>query len=188
MTGGNVLVFLSSHRKKSNSSILGKMAAQGAAAAGARVETIRLPDLTINPCHGCDYCQTKERRGCVQKDDMIPLYSKLLAADAIVLAGPVYWFSICAQTKLLIDRFYALGGENSHLLADKKIGLILTYGDADPFTSGAVNALRSFQDMFRYIGAEIVDMVYGSAEKAGEIAKKPDLLKRAEALGKALAG
>lgn len=187
MNKKNVLVFLGSYRKNSNSTILGEEVVRGALDSDAGVETVRLSEVNINPCHGCDYCQAEDRPGCIQKDDMTPLYAKLLAADAIVLAGPVYWFSICAQIKLLIDRLYALGGNSGHQLAGKKIGIILTYADSDPFTSGAVNALRTFQDIFRYIGAEIAGMVYGSAWKPGGMKDNQILLEKAFELGKTLA-
>jgi len=79
-----------------------------------------------------------------------------------------------------------LGSEEGYGLRGKKIGIILTYADADPFRSGAVNALRSFQDSFRYIGAEIVDMVYGAASQAGEIRKNVELMASAVELGRKL--
>ena len=60
----------------------------------------------------------------------------------------------------------------------------MSYGDADPFASGCVNALRTFQDAFRYAGAKIVGMVYGSAFGAGEIRANESLMKAAEDLGK----
>ena len=53
----------------------------------------------------------------------------------------------------------------------KRIAIAMSYGDVDPVKSGCVNALRTFQDAFRYTGSKIVGMVYGSAMKAGEIAK-----------------
>ncbi len=81
---------------------------------------------------------------------------------AILVASPVYWFTISAQTKLCIDRWYALQGSQGNELAHKKFGLILTYGDTDPYTSGAINAIRTFQDMIRYIDADSVGIVYGS--------------------------
>ena len=62
----------------------------------------------------------------------------------------------------------------------------MSYGDSDPFNSGCVNALRSFQDAYRYAGARIVDMVYGSAEEPGEIASNAELMARAEEIGKKL--
>ena len=62
----------------------------------------------------------------------------------------------------------------------------MSFGDTDPFTSGAINALRSLQDSFRYVGAKIAGIVYGSALNAGDISRNTDLLKTAEKLGKKL--
>jgi hypothetical protein len=80
-----------------------------------------------------------------------------------------------------------LGGEEGYELAGKRFGIVLTYADADPFSSGAVNALRTFQDAFNFIGAKIVGMVYGSAWKAGEIRRNEALMAEAYELGKKLA-
>ena len=63
----------------------------------------------------------------------------------------------------------------------------MSYADSDPFTSGCVNALRTFQDAFAYIGAKIVGMVYGSAEEPGEIKSNQALMQEAESLGQKLA-
>jgi multimeric flavodoxin WrbA len=100
----------------------------------------------------------------------------------------VYWFSVSAQTKLFMDRLYAFVGPKGHGLKGKKMGVILLYGDIDPFTSGAVNALRMFQDSFAYIGAPVEGMVYGSANAAGEVNENKVLLRDAAALGRRLAG
>jgi hypothetical protein len=71
-------------------------------------------------------------------------------------------------------------------MAGKQVGIVLTYGDSDPFNSGAVNALRTFQDGFAYIGAEIAGAVYGSASKAGEIRENQALMDQAYRLGERL--
>ena len=115
------------------------------------------------------------------------LYPKLRQADALVISSPIYWFSVSAQTKLFMDRCYALGGPQGNNLSGKKIGIVLTYGDSDPFNSGAVNAIRTFQDAFNYIGATIVDMIYGSALEAGEIRVNRELMRKAYELGRNLA-
>jgi hypothetical protein len=86
-----------------------------------------------------------------------------------------------------MDRWYALGSDEGYELAGKRFGIVLTYADADPFVSGAVNALRTFQDALRFVGAEIVGMVYGSAWKAGEILRDRRAMKEAYELGKKLA-
>jgi len=182
----DLLVLMGSPRKRGNSSALAMEAVRGAREDGARVECHHLHEMNIRPCRACEYCRRGASRTCSQADDMQILYPKLKAADALLIAGPVYWFTIGAQTKLFMDRLYALGNEEGYGLRGKKIGIILTYADEDPFRSGAVNALRAFQDSFNYIGAEIVGMVYGAASKAGEIRSNRDLMAKALELGKAL--
>jgi multimeric flavodoxin WrbA len=181
------LIVLGSPRKNGNSAALAERVAEGARASGANVEVFRLHDMDIQPCRACDACHTGEDRACVVDDDMQMLYPKLVEADALLIASPVYWFTVSAQTKLFMDRWYALEGTQGNALADKRIGIVLTYGDSDPFTSGAVNALRTFQDGFRYIGAQIVGAVYGSAHKRGEIKTNQALMDRAYQLGEQLA-
>jgi multimeric flavodoxin WrbA len=128
--------------------------------------------------------------GCVIEDDMQALYPGIREADSIVYASPIYWFTVSAQLKLFIDRCYALGGGSDytgeHALAGKRIGVLLTYGGDDPFDSGAVNAIRTFQDMFDYIPAEIVGIVYGYASDAGEIRYNRAVMEKAYALGRKL--
>jgi multimeric flavodoxin WrbA len=184
----NVLVILGSPRRKGNSAVLADRAAKAAAAAGAKVESVYLHALSIRPCAACDWCQRNKGKGCVVKDDMQKLYPKVRAADAVVFAGPVYWFTVSAQTKLFMDRCYALGADpGGNAMKGKRIGIILTYGDEDIFGSGGVNALRTFQDAFGYIGAEIVDIVHASAGAAGEVAKNRKAMDKAAALGRAVA-
>jgi multimeric flavodoxin WrbA len=183
--GKHVLIFKSSPREKGNSSILADKAAEGAKAAGAQVESFSLQRLNIQPCDACDTCQ--QTGVCVLKDDMQTLYPKLQEAEAMVIASPIYWFTMSAQAKLFIDRWYALESSQGNALKGKRFGILLTYGDSDPYSSGAINAIRTFQDMFRYIGAEIVGIVYGTASNEGDILNQPKLLERAYKLGEKLA-
>jgi multimeric flavodoxin WrbA len=183
-----VVALLGSPRKKGNSTFLAKQIISGAKSAGARVETVYLNGLNIRPCQGCYACKKKNSSGCAVDDDMQSLYPKLLEADAWVIASPVYWFNMSAQTKIFMDRCFALwnGDPDINPFYKKRIAIAMSYGDSDPFSSGCVNALRSFQDAYRYAGAKIVGMVYGSAEKAGEIASNAELMAEAEELGKKL--
>ena len=182
-----VMVVIGSPRKRGNSSVLAKRVAAGAKAGGAKVETFSLHEMNIKPCTACDACRKNPKIDCVIQDDMRILYPKLKSADAIVIASPVYWFTVSAQTKLFMDRWYGLGGDEGYALAGKRFGIVLAYAGEDPFVSGAVNALRMFQDAFRFVEAEIVGMVYGSAWKAGEIRKNEALMEEAYALGKKIA-
>jgi multimeric flavodoxin WrbA len=180
----HLLVFKGSPRERGNSSTLAEKAAEGAKASGAEVEVFSLHGMDIRPCDACDTCQ--ETGVCVLKDDMQQLYPKLIEADAILIATPIYWFTMSAQTKLFIDRWYALESSQGNALKGKQFGILLTYGDTDPYSSGAINAMRSFQDMFRYIGADLSGMVYGTANKEGDVLNQPELLERAYKLGEKL--
>ena len=71
-------------------------------------------------------------------------------------------------------------------MAGKQFGLVLTYGDVDPYTSGAINAIRTFQDMCRYIKADLAGIVYGTASDPGDIQSQAKLLERAFELGQRL--
>ncbi len=181
-----VLVILGSPRRKGNSSTLAARISRGAKSAGAEVETLFLQDLKISPCRGCDTCQKRGSKGCAIEDDMQRIYPKLIRSDAWVIASPVYWFTMSAQTKMFMDRCYALTAYAKNPFAGKRIAIAMSYGDVDPVRSGCVNALRTFQDAFRYTGSKIVGMVYGSAMKAGEIANNKALMQEAEELGKRL--
>jgi multimeric flavodoxin WrbA len=185
--GKKVMIAIGSPRKKGNSATLAKQVAAGAKAGGAQVETFFLHHMNIKPCTACDACRKKKDVDCIIQDDMQMLYPKLRDAEAIVIASPIYWFTVSGQTKVFMDRWYGLGGDEGYELAGKKFGIVLTYADADPFVSGAVNALRTFQDAFNYIGAEIVGMVYGSASKAGDIRKNEAVMQEAFELGKKIA-
>ena len=183
-----VLVILGSPRKKGNSSTLAARISRGAKAVGAEVETVFLQAMNISPCRGCDTCQRDDSKGCAIKDDMQEIYPKLIRADAWVIASPVYWFTMSAQTKMFMDRCYALPAYAKNPFAGKRIAIAMSYGDVDPVKSGCVNALRTFQDAYRYTGSKIVGMVYGSALKAGEIQNNEALMREAEELGKRLVG
>ena len=182
-----MLVVLGSPRKNGNSTILANKLVEGATEAGADVETIFLQGLKIAPCNACDACRKNPKVGCAIKDDMIPIYKKIERADAIVLASPVYWFNMSAQLKTFIDRTYAMEKDGKYGFSGKVFGIIMTYADVDAFAAGAVNALRSFQDMCAFVGSKIAGIVHGSAEHAGDIASNEALLQAAFDLGKKLA-
>ena len=179
-----VLILKGSPRENGNSNYLAEQVARGAKEAGAEVESLLLHHMDIRPCDACDVCQ--ETGVCIVKDDMQTIYPLLEKADAIVIASPVYWFTISAQAKLCIDRWYALEGSQGNTLRGKQIGIVLTYGDTDLYTSGGINAIHTYESMFRYIGADIVGMVYGTAHEIGAAEKQSELIERAYKLGQNL--
>jgi multimeric flavodoxin WrbA len=187
MASKRIVIVKGSPRRGGNSAALAEEVATGAREAGAHVESFSLHELDIRPCDACDGCQGEPYGGCIIDDDMQLLYPRLREADALVIASPIYWFTVSAQTKLFMDRCYGLIGENGWSLRGKEIGIILTYGDSDPYNSGAVNAIRTFQDAFRYVGAKIAGLVYGSASDPGEIRRNETVMREAYELGKRLA-
>ena len=101
-----VLILSGSPRKGGNSDTLCDEFLRGAAEAGNQVEKIRVAEKKIGYCSACYYC--RDHGGvCAKKDDMAELLQKMIDADVIVLASPVYFYSICAQMKTVIDRSVA---------------------------------------------------------------------------------
>ena len=99
----NVLILSSSPRRGGNSDTLCDEFMQGAIESGHRVEKVFLRDKTIHPCTGCGVC-SQYKKPCPQKDDAAEIIGKMLAADVIVMATPVYFYAMSAQMKTLIDR------------------------------------------------------------------------------------
>jgi multimeric flavodoxin WrbA len=180
----NILILKGSPRERGNSAILADRAAAGANEAGALVESIYLHGLDIRPCDGCDLCMDG---GCIIEDDMQLLYPKLATSDAILLASPIYWFTFSAQLKLCIDRWYGFQPHKWKEVSHKQFGVILTYGDKDLYTSGAINAIHTFETMCRFLESKIAGIVHGSLNDVGDAEKHPELLQQAYDLGKLLA-
>ncbi len=185
--GRKVAILLGSPRQSGNSAALAEAIGEGAA--GAELDVFYLHGMKISPCNACEACHRDGAEGCVVRDDMQRLYPKLREADAIVFAGPIYWFTVSAQTKLALDRCYALlTPQGGHAFRGKRIGLAFSYGGDDPFDSGCTNAIRTFQDAFRFIGAEITGIVYGSATGPGDIRANKKVMEEARDLGRRLVG
>jgi multimeric flavodoxin WrbA len=177
----NVLIVNGSPRKNGNCHYLIDFLIKGIKEYNGTPDLVNLQELKISPCDACESCLRNKSKGCIKHDDMIDLYTKIKNSSSIVFASPIYWFNISAQTKLFIDRLYAIHESG---LNGKKIGVILTYGDKDVFISGGVNALRSFQDICNYVNAKLVGIVHASADKAGEIKSNSAKLEEAYNLGK----
>jgi multimeric flavodoxin WrbA len=178
-----VIAFSSSPRKEGNSETLAAEVLRGAAAAGAWTELVRLNTLTIRPCQACDACRKLKR--CRIEDDMQPLYAKLLEADAIVLATPIYYWGISAQLKGFIDRWYAIDQEGlREPLAGKPLLLICAHADGDPHTAdGAVFSVRTAAQWLKF---KWLPPLLAVAGDKGEIAKKPAVMQDAFERGRTL--
>ena len=101
-----VLILSGSPRKGGNSDLLCREFARGAQESGCDVEILRVAAKKIAPCSGCYYCRAHNGE-CAHKDDMAEVLQKMIDADVIVMASPVYFYSIDAQLKAVIDRTVA---------------------------------------------------------------------------------
>lgn len=98
-----VLVLSSSPRKGGNSDTLCDQFIMGAQEAGNKAEKIFLKDKKVNYCFACGVCYNNGKP-CPQKDDMAEILQKMIDADVICMATPVYFYTVCGQMKTLIDR------------------------------------------------------------------------------------
>ena len=132
-----VLVISSSPRKNGNSDMLCDRFSQGAAESGHKVEKIFLASKNIGYCRGCGVCNSTHQ--CVQKDDMAEILDKMVKADVIVLATPVYFYTMDGQMKTLIDRTVPRYTE----LTNKDFYFIMTA--ADTAKASLTRTLESFR-------------------------------------------
>ena len=122
-----VLAISASPRKDGNSDVLCEQFLKGASEVGNEVEKISLRQMNITPCIACYGCSKSHK--CVKEDDMHNILQKLIGADVIVLATPVYFYSMDAQMKTMIDRCLPRYQE----IRDKDFHLIRTVeGDGSP--------------------------------------------------------
>ena len=108
MEGGlnmRIVVLSGSPRRNGNTDMLVDSFVRGASVDN-KVEVIRVADLNVSPCTGCEKCKTSEGIVCSMVDDMSRVYDSLSRADMLVLASPVYFYGITAQLKTVIDRLH----------------------------------------------------------------------------------
>ena len=176
----NVFVIAASPRKGGNSDILCDALIRGAEEAGNQTEQVYLSDLKIGPCHACYGCRGKGE--CVQKDDMASLLEKMVEADVLVLATPVYFYSMDGQLKTMIDRTLPRYTE----IRGKDVYFIVTAAAGKRAMERTVDSLRGFTDCLP--GAKVKGVIYGSGVyQKGEV-ENTAAMKEAYQTGKAIRG
>jgi len=185
-----VLGIMGSPRRQSNTEILLDKALEGAREAGADVEKILVSKLKITPCLEIYACL--KDGNCAIKDDMQLLYKKLLEADHIILASPIFFYSITSQAKALIDRCQALwvrrhvlgmGKEDTRVRRGVFISVGATRGKK--LFDGAVLTMKYFFDAIsvEYFG----DLLIRGIDNKAQIEEHPEALQDAFRLGQELA-
>ncbi len=160
----NVLIISASPRKGGNSDTLCDRFAQGAEESGNKVEKVFLAAKNIGYCRGCGVCNSTHK--CVQKDDMAEILDKMVSAGVIVLATPVYFYSMDGQMKTFIDRTVPRYTE----ISNKDFYFIMTAADTQKANlERTMEAFRGFtEDCLD--GAREAGIIYGvGAWNVGEI-------------------
>lgn len=174
-----VLVISASPRKGGNSDILCDEFIRGAKDAGNDTEKIFLKDKKINYCTGCGFCNTNNYTACSQKDDMDGILDKMVEADVIVMATPVYFYTMNGQMKTFIDRCCA---RYTHI-TDKDFYFIATAADdRQAALEKTFDGFRGFTDCLDNVRE--AGLIYGAGVwQKGEV-KNTDALKEAYEKGR----
>lgn len=192
-TPRQILAINGSPRRRGNTETLLDAIVKGAAAMGALIEVVRVSDLDIHPCIGCGGC---EKTGeCVLEDAMTGLYPKILAADGIILASPIYFYGITAQAKAFVDRCQALWSRKRLLQQEGRwqdepqrtgylVAVAATHG-VKVFDGARLTA----QYVFDAMGATYADeLLVRGIDRRGEMLQADTILAQGEEFGRRLAG
>ncbi len=176
----NVLILSGSPRKGGNSDILCDEFMRGALESGNNVTKISVAEKKIALCTGCYYC-TEHNGECAFNDDMADILQQIIDCDVMVLASPVYFYSIDAQLKTLIDRTVARWTE----VKDKEFYYIATCADEEK--ESIETTLACFRGYAECVeGAKEMGILYGTGVyEKGEVKNKP-VMKEAYEMGKSV--
>ncbi len=183
-----VLGIMGSPRVKGNTDLLLDEALKGAQSQQVEVEKLIVDKMKITPCR--EYYGCLKDGNCVIRDDMDIIYPKLVEADGIIVASPMFFYGVTAQLKVLIDRCQALWARRYVLktLPDsKKKGVFIGVGASKGklLFDGSILTIKYF---FQAFGVEYSDeLLVRGVDKRGEIKEHPDMLAEAFELGKRLA-
>ena len=183
-----VLGINGSPRNGGNTDILLDNALKGAQNNGAEVEKIVLNDLEFSPCQECE--NMPNDRFCIIEDDMQTIYRKVEEADAIILASPIFFGSLSAQTKMMIDRFQCVWRAKNifkkQVFRKRKVGAFISVQGSNrkDFFDNARSIVKNF---FITINADYKEELFCfRINEKGAILKNPELLKNAFRLGEKL--
>jgi len=187
-----IVAIYGSPRRRGNTATLLKHAVKGAADAGAQVNEIILRDLKMSPCLEIYAC--KKEGKCAIKDDFHNVVDQILSADGLILASPIFFYSVSAHTKILMDRCQSLWVKKYWI--DK-----VPFGQWEPrrkglfISAGATKGKKLFNGVLLTVKYffDVLDMelfgslLYRSLEFEGDVLKYPEFLEEAYEAGKALA-
>lgn len=187
-----ILAIYGSPRRKGNTTLLLNHAVQGALDTGAQVEKIVLRDLKMSPCleiYGC-----KETGKCIIQDDFQRISDQLLSCEGLMLASPIFFYTVSAHTKILMDRCQSLWVKKYWI--DK-----IPYGQSKPKRKGLFISLGATKGKKLFEGTlltvkyffDVLDtelwkaLLYRELDVEGDVLKHPEYLREAYEAGKEFA-
>ncbi len=188
----NILAIYGSPRIDGNTALLLKQAVNGAREAGAHVEEVFLRNLKISPCleiYGC-----KQTGRCVIQDDFQKLQDTLLASDGIMLASPIFFYTVSAHTKIFMDRCQSLWVKKYWIdpvqpgkREPGRKGLFISVGATrgKKLFEGPLLTVKFFLDVLD--AALWRSLLYRGLDFEGDVLKRPEYLAEAFEAGQDLA-
>ena len=181
-----------SPRIKGNSDLLLRRALAGAESAGADAEYVHLSDYKIGPCIECNACYATGQ--CKVRDDYQVLLKKILDADRLALATPIFFMSVCAQAKNLIDRGqclwalkYVLKKESLTVGRDRRAMVIAVGGSKSKKQFESIRlTMKTYFDALdmKYV----INLFVNQVDDRGQVEEHPSALDQAYRLGGQFAG
>lgn len=185
----NILGIMGSSRRDGNTNDLLDVALKGAAEAGAEVEKVTLPDYNLHHIYNCQDCK---QQGECPPDDFPLIRDKIYAADGLLWATPLYWYTVSGLTKVLLDRLCCIMYWHStdyflEKMKGKAAALIVTQEETD--FNQARHLLGSMQLAFTYEFCQWVDLGYvlGIGGKRGTVLQNKETVQQAYRIGQKMA-
>jgi multimeric flavodoxin WrbA len=173
-----VIIISASPRRGGNSDTLCNEFIRGAQEAGNETEKVFLRDTKIGYCTGCGVCNSTHQ--CIQRDDMAAILNKMVTADVIVLATPVYFYAMDGQMKTLIDRTVPRYTE----ISDKDFYFIVAAADTDKnMLERTIEGFRGFTDDC-LTNAHEKGIIYGTGAWQIDDIKNSSAMRQAYVMGK----
>ncbi|HUU74465.1 MAG TPA: flavodoxin family protein [Methanoregulaceae archaeon] len=177
-----VLAFAGSPRRGGNSETLLDWVIEGMKEeGGVEVEKVVLTEANVNPCRGCNACEKLNK--CVQRDGMDILHDKIIDADCIILAAPIFCMGICSQAKALIDRFQVFRSRKFVLKLPvvpperrgKRLGIFLSTAGQnwDYVFDAAVPSVKCFFHVIDVRDRDIHYLMINNVDEKGAILNHP---------------
>jgi multimeric flavodoxin WrbA len=188
----NVLALSSSPRRRGNSRVLAEAVIEGAAEAGHRTKLVQLSDHVQHMLRNCRECRRPDG-SCSIEDGYSELFLReFLAADAVVLATPIWWYGMSAHLKNFLDRmfcYYALSypghADVQRRMMGKRLALVLSAEESN--LAARLGIVHQIQELCRYLHYNFVGVVTGIGNSTAEVRNDPtDPVGSARLLGRRL--